>query len=57
MMKNKTNRTLDFELMIRTGGYQIVLDAPEGALSVSKMEVASDWCITLRRKQERCSTC
>jgi hypothetical protein len=57
MKEDITNRKLDFELVIRTGGYQIVLDGPEGAVSLTKMREASDWHISLRRKHGRCTTC
>ena len=57
MKQNMTNRELKIELVIRTEGYQIVLDVLERTVRLDKIKTQPDWQICLRCKEGRCAIC
>ena len=57
MKEGVTNRKLEFELVIRTGDYQIVLDVLERTVRLDKIKTQPDWRICLRCKEGRCAIC
>ena len=57
MKQDMTNGKLKIELVIRTEGYQIVLDVLEHTVRLVKIKTQPDWRICLRCKEGRCSIC
>ena len=57
MKYDRTNKRLEVELVIRTRGYQITVDVPEGTVRLAKAETSGNWQISLRPKEGECAAC